>query len=423
MKRDLLQNKIWDVIVVGAGPAGMMAAGRAAEMGRSVLLLEKNPTLGKKLLITGGGRCNVTNNKTNIRILAEKYKKDSKFLFSAFSQFAVTETLEFFHTRGMPTKEENEGRMFPVSDKAQSVFDVLIEYMQEYGVDIKTQAAVTSLVQDENTKIFTLKTKDKSEFQSKSCIVATGGISHPETGSTGEGFNWLKKMGHTIIDNNFALVPIAIKDAWVKKLSGVTLQNIKITAYQKEKKQAVAKGKLLFTHVGISGPTVLNMSKEIGDILPYGPVTLFLDLFPQLDHAALRAELQNHLIEESNKLIKNTLAHVIASSLVAPLLEMAEIAGDTPNHSVSRDQRLTLVKLLKAIPLNVKGLLGANKAIVSSGGVDLKEVNFKTMESRLVPGLYFVGDVLNIDRPSGGYSLQLCWTTGYVSGSSCAERE
>lgn len=417
-----MQNKIWDVIVVGGGPAGMMAAGRAAQMGSSVLLLEKNPTLGKKLLISGGGRCNVSNNKTNIRILAEKYKKDSKFLFSAFSQFAVSETLEFFHTRGMLTKEENEGRLFPVSDKSQSVLDVLTMYMQEYGVKIQTNVAVSSLTQNSDTKIFSIKTKNKNEFQSKSCIVATGGISHPETGSTGEGFNWLKKMGHTIIDNDFALVPIALKDAWAKKLSGVTLQNIRLTAYQKEKKQFVAKGKLLFTHVGISGPTVLNMSKEIGDILPYGPVTLFLDLFPHLDHAALRAELQNHLIEESNKLIKNTLAHVIASSLVAPILEMAQIAADTPNHSVTREQRLTLVKLLKAIPLNVKGLLGANKAIISSGGVDLKEVNFKTLESRIVSGLYLVGDVLNIDRPSGGYSLQLCWTTGYVAGSSCAER-
>lgn len=410
-------NFVYDVIVIGGGPAGMIAAGRAAELDRSVLLLEKNPTLGKKLLISGGGRCNVTNNKTNIRILAEKYKKDSKFLFSAFSQFAVSETLEFFHARGMLTKEENEGRLFPVSDKSQSVLDVLTMYMQEYGVEIKTNVAVHSMSQNSDTKIFSIKTKDKNEFQSKSCIVATGGISHPETGSTGEGFNWLKKMGHTIIDNDFALVPIALKDTWVKKLAGVTLQNIRLTAYQKEKKQFVAKGKLLFTHVGISGPTVLNMSKEIGDILPYGEVTILLDLFPQLDHAALKTELQTHLIAESNKLIKNTLAHVIASSLVVPLLEMAEISGDTPNHSVSRESRQTLVHLLKAIPLNVKGLLGANKAIVSSGGVDLKEVNFKTMESRLVPGLYLIGDVLNIDRPSGGYSLQLCWTTGFVAGS------
>ena len=411
------KNIQWDTIVMGGGPAGMMAAGRAAQMGRSVMLLEKNSTLGKKLLITGGGRCNVTNNKTNVRILAEKYKKNSKFLFSAFSQFAVSETLEFFHSRGMLTKEENEGRVFPLSDKAQSVWDVLVEYMKENNVEIKTNAVVSSIIQNLDTKIFTLKLKDKTEFQSRACIVATGGISHPETGSTGEGFNWLKKLGHTIINNDFALVPIALKDSWTKKLAGVTLQNIRLTVYQKEKKQLAAKGKLLFTHVGISGPTVLNMSKEIGDILPYGEVTLFLDLFPDLDHAALKAEIQGHLIAESNKLVKNTLAHVISSALVPVILEMAQIPGETPNHSVSRESRQKLVHLLKAIPLNVKGLLGANKAIVSSGGVDLKEINFKTMESRIVPGLYLVGDLLNIDRPSGGYSLQLCWTTGFVAGS------
>lgn len=418
-----MKEKIYDSIIIGGGPAGMMAAGRAAELGKKVLLLEKNPTLGKKLLITGGGRCNVTNNKTNIRTLAAKYKKNDKFLFSAFSQFGVEQTLEFFHSRGMMTKEENDGRMFPVSDKAQSVYDVLVSYLKENAVEIKTNASVSGIVQDPHTKIFSIKLKDKTEIQALSCIVATGGISHPETGSTGEGFLWLKKLGHTVIDNDFALVPIALKDAWAKKLGGVTLQDIKLTAFQKDKKQAVAKGKVLFTHFGMSGPTVLNMSKEIGDILPYGEVTIHLDLFPHLDHAALRTELQTHLIGESNKLIKNTLSHLIASSLVAPVLEMAQIPADTPNHSVSRESRLILVKLLKAIPLNVKGLLGADKAVISSGGVDLKEVNFKTMESRLVPGLYVIGDVLNIDRPSGGYSLQLCWTTGYVAASSCASKE
>lgn len=414
-----MKEKIYDSVIIGGGPAGMMAAGRAAELGKKVLLLEKNPTLGKKLLITGGGRCNVTNNKPNIRILAAKYKKNDKFLFSAFSQFGVEQTLEFFHSRGMMTKEENDGRMFPVSDKAQSVYDVLVSYLKENAVEIKTNASVSGIVQDPQTKIFTVKLKDKTEIQALSCIVATGGISHPETGSTGEGFSWLKKFGHTVIDNDFALVPIALKDAWAKKLGGVTLQNIKLTAFQKGEKQAVAKGKLLFTHFGISGPTVLNMSKEIGDILPYGEVIILLDLFPHLDHAALRVELQTHLIGESNKLIKNTLSHFIASSLVAPVLEIAQIQGDTPNHSVSREQRLTLVKLLKAIPLNVKGLLGAEKAVISSGGVVLEQVNFKTMESRLVSGLYVIGDVLNIDRPSGGYSLQLCWTTGYVAGTNC----
>lgn len=407
---------VFDVIVIGGGPAGMMAAARAAECGKRVLLLEKNPTLGKKLLITGGGRCNVTNNKTNNRTMLAKYKGNDKFLFSAFSQFNVESALQFFHSRGMQTKEENEGRIFPVSDKAQSVWDVLVDYMKEGGVKVQTSAPVSGISLGEE-KNFHIKLKDKTEILARSVVMATGGISRPETGSTGEGFGWLEKLGHTIIANDFALVPISLKDAWAKKLGGVTLKDIKLTIYQNEQKQSAHKGKLLFTHLGISGPTVLNMSREVGELLKYGEVIIQLDLFPQLDHAALKTELQNLLIGESNKLIKNTLSKMISSSLVLTLLDLAGIDSDTPNHSVRSEQRKNLVLLFKAVPLHVKGLLGADKAVVSSGGVDLKEVDFKTMQSRLIPNLYLVGDVLNIDRPSGGYSLQLCWTTGFVAGS------
>ncbi len=410
----------WDIVVIGGGPAGMMAAARAAECGKKVLLLEKNPTLGKKLLITGGGRCNLTNNKTNNRTMLAKYKGNDKFLFSAFAQFNVESTLQFFHSRGMETKEENEGRIFPVSNSAQSVWDVLVQYLKESGVTVQTNAPVSSIVVDEK-KLFCVTLGDKTKIMGSSVILATGGVSRPETGSTGEGFNWLAKLGHTIIANDFALVPISLKDAWAKKLGGVTLKDIKLTIYQNEQKQSAHKGKLLFTHVGISGPTVLNMSREVGELLKYGPVVIMLDLLPHLDHAMLKAQLQELLIGESNKLIKNTLPKIIPSALVASLLGMANVNGDTPNHSVSSEDRKKMVQLFKAVPLQVKGLLGSDKAVVSSGGVDLREVDFKTMQSRLIPNLYLVGDVLNIDRPSGGYSLQLCWTTGYVAGSHAAE--
>ncbi|MFY9457838.1 MAG: aminoacetone oxidase family FAD-binding enzyme [Candidatus Spechtbacterales bacterium] len=423
MKRKIKIDKVWDVVVIGAGPAGMMAAGRAAErgateLGYSVLLLEKNLTLGKKLLITGGGRCNVTNNKTEIRTMLAKYKGNGKFLFSAFSQFGVRDSFNFFNRRGMATKEEAEGRIFPVSNKAQSVHDVLVRYMKEGGVKIRTSAAVADLTVDPAKKHIHIRIKDRVEIVAKSCVVATGGISRPETGSTGEGFKWLKKVGHTIIDNDFALVPIALKDAWAKKLGGVTLKNIKLTAFQNGQKREVQKGKLLFTHFGVSGPTVLNMSKEIGELMQYGEVVMELDIFPEFDHGALRQELQRLLTADSNKKLKNTLSKLIPSRLVFAILELSHINGEMPNHSVRREERIKLVTLIKAIPLNVKGLLGADKAVVSSGGVALTEVNFKTMQSRLVPNLYIVGDVLNIDRPSGGYSLQLCWTTGFVAGNS-----
>ncbi len=410
------EGTIWDVVVIGGGPAGMMAAGRAAELGRSVLLLEKNSTLGKKLLITGGGRCNVTNNKPNIRTMIAKYKGENKFLFSAFAQFGIPETLEFFNSRGMATKEEAEGRIFPVSNRAQSVLDVLVNFIKEGGVQVQNNSAVVGLSLASN--LFYIKLKDKSEVMAKTCIMATGGTARPETGSTGEGFKWLKKIGHTIVANNFALVPVALQDAWVKKIGGITLQDIKLTVLQDGKKQDVQLGKLLFTHFGISGPTVLNMSKDIGDLLEQGEVVIMLDLFPKLDHEALKQELQNLLVAESNKKLKNTLSALIPAALVEPLFELSNINGETANHSVRHEERVKLVALMKNIPLNVKGLLGKDKAIVSSGGVAPAEVDFKTMQSRLVPNLYIIGDALDINRPSGGYSLQLAWTTSFVAGSN-----
>ncbi|MDP3881048.1 MAG: NAD(P)/FAD-dependent oxidoreductase [bacterium] len=399
------------------GPAGMMAAGRAAERGQPVLLLEKNPILGKKLLITGGGRCNVTNNKPELRTMLSKYKGNDQFLFSAFSQFSVKDALAFFNKRGMATKEENEGRIFPVSNSAKSVWDVLVSYMKEGGVKIQKNAEISGLSVDLKTGYINIALKDKKKLVAKKCILATGGISRPETGSTGEGFKWLKKLGHTIIENNFALVPLALSDPWAKKLGGVTLKDIKLTTFQRGQKQASVKGSLLFTHFGISGPTVLNMSKEIGELLKYGDVQIELDLFPKTNLGTLRAELQKLLVEESNKKLKNVLSKLVPASLVSALLEMTKISGETANHSVRAEERKSLVQIMKAVPLHVSGLLGKDKAIVSSGGVDLKELSFKTMQSKLVPNLYLVGDVLNIDRPSGGYSLQICWTSGWVAGN------
>jgi predicted Rossmann fold flavoprotein len=412
---------IYDVVVVGGGPAGMMAASRAGERGLSVLLLEKNKGLGKKLLITGGGRCNVTNNKTDIRTMLSKYKSNDKFLFSAFAQFGVKETLEFFNSRGMATKEEDVGRIFPVSNTAKSVWDVLVADMKKGGVKIQINTEVSAISIDSNTKNIIIKTKDKNEIVAKACIVATGGTSHPETGSTGEGFKYLKKLGHTIIENDFALVPVRLSDKWVKSLAGVTLKDIKLTIFQNKEKKMNAKGSMLFTHFGVSGPTVLNMSKDIGEFYKYGEVVLELDLFPKMDVSMLRSELQKLLISESNKKIKNVLGKLVPTRLASALLELAGIDGEIANHSISTDSRKRLVEIIKAVPLHVSGLMGSDKAVISSGGVALEEVNFKTMQSRLIPNIYLVGDVLNVDRPTGGYGLQLCWTTGYVAGDSVCQ--
>lgn len=409
---------IWDAVVVGGGPAGMMAAGRAGELGKKVLLLEKNPGLGKKLLITGGGRCNLTNNRPDIRDMLAKYKGSSQFLFSAFSQFGVKETLDFFRTHGLETKEEAEGRVFPVSNRAWSVWNTLEKYLKNSGVEIKTGAEVIGITKDKRLNVIRIKLKNKTQITAKSCIVATGGVSHPETGSTGEGFAWLKALGQSVVENNFALVPLNIKDNWAKKLAGVSLKDIKLSVWQNGKKYDAQNGKILFTHFGVSGPTVLNMSREVGELLPYGEVIIALDLFPKLDNAALKEKIQKLLIENSNKKIKNTLGSIVPAALAPAILKLCGIEGETFNHSVRAEERKKLIALLKSVFLHVKSL-SAEKAVVSSGGAALTEVNFKTMESRAIPGIYLVGDVLNINRPSGGYSLQICWTTGYVAGSNC----
>lgn len=412
-----MTNWIWDVVVIGGGPAGMMAAGRAAERGKSVLLLEKNTSLGKKLLITGGGRCNVTNNKTEITSLVNSYKGAPKTLFSLFSQYGVTNTLEFFNSHGMETKLEAEGRIFPVSDKAASVWQVLVDYLYQQGVTVQTNSTVSG-IETNKEGLLQIRT-ETSLITARSCVVATGGTSHPETGSTGDGFKWLKYLGHTINGNSFALVPVALTDTWVKNVSGLTLPDVKLSIWQEGKKQDTRRGKLLFTHFGVSGPTVLNMSSKIGELLQYGEVSLQLDLLPDIDHGGLKLEIHNLLASVINKKIKNSLGSIIPQSLVGIILDIAKIDSEKPNNSITKEERASLLNCLKGLSLNVSRLLGAEKAIVSSGGVKIDEVNFKTMMSKVIPNVYIVGDVLDIDRPSGGYSLQLCWSSGFVAGDNC----
>lgn len=413
-------HKTWDVIVIGGGPAGMMAAGRAAELGASVLLVEKNSGLGKKLLITGGGRCNVTNAESDLRTLLKKFRDAEKFLFSPFSQWDNQSSLNFFNSRNMPTKIENEGRVFPVSNSAQSVWDVMVAYLQEFGVTVLSNSPVSDFELTDG-KISGVVLKNGEVLQAHSYIVATGGMSRPETGSTGDGFSWLKKVGHTIIQPTTSLVPVAVADAWVKNISGVTLDRVKITTIQNEQKQDSKIGKILFTHFGISGPTVLNMSGDVGELLKYGPLDISLDLFPGVDLGTLNKNLTTLLHEQSNKLIKNALGDFIASALVTVVLKKAGIDESTPCHSVTRESRIAIIDTVKDLRMRVEGLLSTDKAIITSGGVPLSEIDMKTMRSNLHDNLYIIGDLLDIDRPSGGYSLQLCWTTGFVAGSSTAK--
>lgn len=398
----------------------MMAAGRAAELGAKVILIEKNDSLGRKLLITGGGRCNLTNAEFDTRKFLEKFKGDGKFLFSAFSQFGVKESLDFFHKLGVETKVENEQRVFPVSDNSQTIFDALLKYIKNNKVEIILNSPVVDILisKEDKHKISGVKLKNGEEILTRKVIIATGGTSRPETGSTGDAYKWLRKIGHTIIEPTPSLVPIAVKDDWIKKLAGLSLSNVKITTFQNGKKQDTNKGKILFTHFGLSGPAILNMSKDIGELLNYSNVIISLDIFPSEDHGMLNAKLQELFREQHSKKFKNSLNAIIPSTLASVIVDLSKINPETQCNGITREERLSLLNLLKNIPIRVDKLLGADKAIVSSGGVSLDEVDFKTMSSRLFSNLYLVGDILNIDRPSGGYSLQLCWTTGFVAGNS-----
>ncbi len=417
--KNLDANIVWDVAVIGGGPAGMMAAGRAAELGAKVVLIEKNAGLGKKLLITGGGRCNVTNNEPDNRKLLAKFKDGGKFLASPFAQWNVENTLEFFHSRAMLTKEEAEKRVFPASNTAQSVWDVLVEYLKAGSVTILSNSPVVDVVANGNV-IEKVILKNKKEIRAKSFIFATGGISRPETGSTGDGFAFLKKLGHTVSDTEGALVPVAVKDSWVKRAAGVSMQNVKITLYQNGAKQDSRIGKILFTHVGLSGPGILNASRDIGELLKYGEVVIELDLLSTEGPEKVNARLQEIFKANDKKMIRNSLTGLVPPALVPILLELADIKPETSCNSIKREERIRLAKLLKALKLEVKGLLGLDKAIITSGGVSLEEIDFKTMRSLKYSNLYIVGDLLNIDRPSGGYSLQICWTTGFVAGTAAA---
>ncbi len=417
--QEVMAKKIeqFDVIVIGGGSSGLMAAGRAGELGKKVLLLEKNPKLGEKLKITGGGRCNVTNAEEDIHALLKHYGNGAPFLYSPFSQFGVKETFRFFESRGLPLIVEARKRAFPHTQKAFDVFKTMEKYVRNNHVTIKTTSPVVKIATEEG-KIRGVLAGGK-EYQAKSFIFATGGVSHPETGSTGDGFKWLKELGLTIMNPTPNIVPLAVKDSWVKSLAGVSLSFMKITFFVDGIKQFSKTGKILFTHFGLSGPLILNSAKNVGDLLHKGEVVAKIDAFPDTDHGSLETRIIKLFDAHKNKALKNVFKEIAPDGTSEAILTLAKgIDPDTKVHSVTKEQRKKLVDLLKALPVSIKGLMGYDRAVVSDGGIDLSEIDMKTMRVKKFSNLFITGDLLHINRPSGGYSLQLCWTTGYVAGTN-----
>lgn len=411
------QSEQFDVVVIGGGASGMMAAIFAAQSGKRVVILEKNKQLGKKLDITGGGRCNITNAEFDTKKLLTIYGESAPFLHSPFSQFSVQDTFNFFESRGMPLVVQALKRAFPKSEKATDVTKLLIKELEKLNVDVRTGTSVKKLMREGDT-IIGVETI-KGIFIGTSYILATGGLSHPETGATGDGFTFLKELGHTVKDPTPSIVPLAVSDEWVHKLAGISINDAKITFMLDGKKSFSKTGKILFTHFGLSGPTILNSATKVADLLHAGTVTATIDVCPRNDIGTFETQVIEVFNTNKNKNLRTVFKELVPVG-IGTVLEshFPDIDFTKKVHSVTKDERKQILRLLKALPVTTTGLMGFDRAVVADGGIHLSEVDTKTMQSKKITNLYITGDLLDINRPSGGYGLQLCWTTGYVAGKN-----
>lgn len=398
----------YDVIVIGGGPAGMFAAITAGKNGAKVLLLERNDRLGKKLLITGKGRCNVTNDCDEQEVM-KNIPRNGRFLFSALAAFPPSAAMDFFEKAGCPLKTERGNRVFPVSDKSFSVLDALKGEMRRYHVNLRTERVREILVQD--GAVSGVRTEG-GVFEAKRVILATGGVSYPTTGSTGDGYAMAEKLGHTIIAPEGSLVPLEIAGQDCPDMQGLSLRNVAVKLVN-EKGKVLFKdfGEMLFTHFGVSGPTVLSASAHLK-----GNCRLVLDLKPALEDGKLDARILRDLEMYQNRSMENALTDLLPRSMIPVVLRRLESDPTMQANSLTRQQRRAMVELLKAFPLVITGKRPVAEAIITSGGVKTGEIDPKTMESKKVPGLYFAGEIIDCDAYTGGFNLQIAWATGYVAG-------
>jgi len=408
----------YDIAIIGGGPAGLMAAGRAGELGARVIVIEKNNRLGVKLLASGGTRCNITNTSTEPRSMTAKYGKNGKFLFSALHRFGPEAVMDFFERRGVKLKTERGGRVFPVSDRSQDVLDALNKYVRHPNIEIRTGVAVREVVAD-NQSIIKIILVSGEIIEATQYIIATGGKTYPATGSSGDGYGWLSVLGHEVIKPLPGLSPIVLKEAIVAELTGLSLHDVEVTALHGKKIIDRRFGDAIFTANGLSGPVIHDLSKAVSQALP-AEITISIDFFPSLEQFRFDHRLQSDFQVNNNKQFKNSLSALLPPKIAPVIITLSGIDPEKRVNQITREERLRLIELLKDFRFNVAGVSGFDKAIVTIGGAALNEVVPKTMKSTIINNLFLAGEILDLDGPTGGYNLQMCWSTGFLAGENAA---
>lgn len=407
------------VLVVGGGAAGMMAAVFAARNGQEVHLFERNEKLGKKLFITGKGRCNLTN-ACDMEELLDAVVTNRKFLFSSFYGFTNDETMEFFEELGLHLKTERGNRVFPVSDHSSDVIRVLQKELHQLNVKLHLNTKVTWIGEKDGAFSY-LKLEDGTTVSGDACIIATGGNSYQTTGSTGDGYRFARDLGHTVTEIRPALVPIETKEPYVKELQGLSLRNVEVSIWDGRKELYREFGEMLFTHYGVSGPLILTASSFIGKKLEQKPLRLKIDLKPALSEEQLDARVLRDFEENKNRQFKNAVGRLFPSRLIPVMIELSGIHPDKKVNEISREERKRFVSIIKGVEMTLTRLRDFNEAIITQGGVSVKEINPATMESKKVKGIYFAGEVMDLDAVTGGFNLQIAWSTGNAAGSCVAD--
>lgn len=403
-----------NVIVIGGGAAGMMAAVFAARNGQNVQLLEKNEKLGKKLFITGKGRCNITN-AADIEDLFTAVISNPKFLYSGFYSFTNQQVIDFFEELGVKTKVERGERVFPVSDHSSDVIAAFSRELKSLGVSVSLHTEVKELLCEQDKVCGVLLTNGK-KMKADAVIVATGGISYPSTGSTGDGYRFARETGHRVTELLPSLVPMEVRQWYAKELQGLSLRNIEIRITDGKKKLYEEFGEMLFTHYGVTGPVILSASSVVGKTLRKKELTLHIDLKPALSEEQLDKRILREFDANHNKQYKNSIDSLFPAKLKPVMIELSEIEPEKKVNEITKEERQRLVHLIKDFTMTLTGLRGYNEAIITKGGVSVKEIDPGTMESKIIKGLYFAGEVLDLDAVTGGYNLQIAWSTGYLAG-------